>query len=124
MIDNALRIGKNEAPKLLWTNPSPNSSFSGQTLTFGSEYSGYIVELKQSTSVGNVGRIYVPVGTANKYLFATTSYDSNQGNRYLNSATANSISFGEAKNSNTRGQFVANNSMAIPTRVYGVNWSI
>lgn len=123
MIDNAVCIGKNAAPKLLWTNPNPNDSFSGQTITFGSEYSGYIVELKQSTSVSNVGRIYVPVGKANKHLFATTSYDSNQGYRYLNSATANSISFGEAKNDNL-GRFVVNNSMAIPTRVYGVNWSI
>lgn len=123
MIDNALRIGKNEAPKLLWTNPSPNSSFSGQTLTFGSEYSGYIVELKQSTSVSNVGRIYVPAGTANKYLFATTSYAGSQGNRYLNSATTNSISFGEAKKP-YMGAFNTDNAMAIPTKVYGVNWRI
>ena len=121
MIDNALRIGKDAAPKLLWTNPSPSSSFSGQTLTFGSEYSGYIVELKQSTSVSNVGRIYVPVGTANKYLFATTSYASSQGSRYLNSATANSISFGVAKAGYS---FNTDNSKSIPTKVYGVNWSI
>lgn len=111
----------NVAPVLLWTNASPTSAFTPQTLTFDeSGFSGYLVEIRYSTSVDTRWVGFIPIGTTmgvdkGVYGYAGTSYVS----RYCGQGTGNSITINEGKIGTSR-----NDVYAVPTRIWGVKFTL
>ena len=114
------------APVLLWTNASPTSDFVAQTISVdGADYDGYLVEIHWSRADGaHKGVAYVPIGTA-KATVAAHNNESGTLNtaafRAVESATKNSISFGIGASGPGR---LENNYYAIPTRIWGVKFTL
>lgn len=108
-------------PVLLWTNARPTSAFTPQTLTFDeSGFSGYLVEIRYSTSVDTRWVGFIPIGTTmgvdkGVYGYAGTSYVS----RYCGQGTGNSITINEGKIATSR-----NDIYAVPTRIWGVKFTL
>lgn len=107
-----------EAPVLLWTNASPTSAFAAQTVTVASGYSAYLIELWHMTTGANYSVFFVAVG-AKKSYHATTSGLTGSCNREI-TPNASSIVFGKGYNSSGN----AVNNVAIPTRIWGVKFTL
>lgn len=117
-------------PTLLWINDSPTSEFAAQTVSVdGADYTGYLVELRQSTTVSDTAVAYLPftdtmIGLAvcAQFAYADTTYPTDVG-RQVNAATTSSIEFGtgyaQASGSISRG-----NTYGIPTRIWGVKYAV
>ena len=119
MITNAKRISKEIAPTLLWSNANPSASFAPQVLTFDGEYSGFLVEVRSTTSDATTAVIYLPVGQGYVDTFATRKSGNGQGWRLVNSVNAGSIDFGNGIRTSSSGSST-NNSYAIPVNIWGV----
>ena len=94
--------------ELLWTNPSPTSSFSAQTKTFTDTYDYYVITYRYSTEYGVSATVLLPTGI-------TENVGANYGSdSYYRSVTtnSNSISFGTG-NSN-------DNKRIIPYFIFGI----
>lgn len=110
-------------PVLLWTNARPTSEFAAQTVSLPSGYSGYIVELRVSTSNAGVpNRTFVPNNGG--ALCAVSFYAESTGNvgslrNAIGKESAIEFSYGRTTNSVNQ-----NNSQAIPTRIWGVQYTL
>lgn len=114
ILNEVLPPTPSEYKKLLWTNPSPASSFSAQTISLNlSDYDCVEIETYLSpngmtttrlTEVGKMGEVG-GLGSA--------------GDRYARMATvsATGITFTEGKTNGT-----TNNANAIPYKIYGIRY--
>ena len=119
-------VNVQSAPVLLWTNASPSSAFSAQTVIVASGYDAYLVESKWSTTAhisGNTGINsidFVNVGQK-QVAIVPLAYDSNTIYGYREfTANANSIVFGAGALVSSR----SNDTYAIPLRIWGVKFTI
>lgn len=116
-----------DAPVPLWTNASPTSFFSGQTVTLGGDYDGFIIEAKYSASAANTVTHYkniVFAGTVGGVIAASKGTSINSGTvtlRPITEVTRNSISFGDGRN---EGASYAAPQLCIPTRIWGVKFTL
>lgn len=97
--------------ELIWTNPSPTSSFSAQTKTFTDTYDYYVITYRYSTQYGVSATVLLPTGI-------TENVGANYGSdSYYRSVTtnSNSMSFGTG-NSN-------DNNRIIPYFIFGIKAS-
>lgn len=119
--------GGGSAPVLLWTNASPTSHFGAQTVSVdGSAYNAYLVEVQFSTSsAGSTGIAFVSKGTFNQTagaaLRGVAATASASSYRFITSADDNGISFGYSYYGNSTGWSA---DSAIPTRIWGVNFTL
>lgn len=100
--------------ELLWTNPSPTSSFSPQTVGLDlSNYDMLCVVLKHYTDSNTRIVQFVPIFDDK----AIMSYNDTSGTRIVRQAKANSsgVTF---ENGISNGS--SNNSVAIPYQIYGI----
>ena len=118
IIGNAVTLGGGSGePELLWTNTaSVNDSFK-QTVTLPTGYSAYMVEFRLHRNYPQVlGTLYVPFGgyrcTA---ALSGYTYPDNNAYRRIASVSDGAIAFGISTN---------NNNDYIPTRIWGVKWTI
>lgn len=118
---NGVDVPLDVAPVLLWTNASPTSSFSPQTITFTEGgFASYLVEIRYSGSADTRWVGVIPLGTTvstsnGVYGYAGASFVA----RYCGNATENSIQFAEGKVGSS-----VNSSYAIPTRIWGVKFTL
>lgn len=119
MITNTKIISKEIAPTLLWSNDNPSASFAPQVISFDSNYSAFLVEIRSTTSDATTAVIYLPIGLSSQDIFATRKSGSGQGWRLVNSVNAGSIDFGNGIRTSSSGSS-ANNSYAIPVNIWGV----
>ena len=105
-------------PVLLWTNASPSSSFAAQTVSVDSGYDGYIIEGKYSnTADGHLCKSYIPVGSSTHMCGSTSNLPVLSGR--VVTATGSSVAF-------STGYYNAqpNTSYCIPTRIWGVKFTL
>ena len=106
-------------PVLLWTNPSPTSDFTAQTVSLDlSDYAGVIVEFIKSTTSNKINtRLYAKKNEDVDGIFGAGSYyvkgDSNTARGI--SVTDTGVTFAEGY-----GNMSLNNKTSIPIRIYGV----
>lgn len=108
-------------PELLWTNAMPTSSFVSQPVDVASEYDGVLIECKFSNNLDVRGITYVPNGVQTK-IFApenTITSNSEAGYRVV-TATNDFIIFSAGWYTD----HAQNNNSAIPTRIWGVKWTL
>lgn len=125
IIGNAVTFGGGSGePELLWTNPNPSTSFSAQEVTLPTGYSAYLVEFMFTFSDGRRSIMYLPMGSSPRYAFSHlhTGQIGNWYTRRVNSVADGAISFGNGVGPN--GTFSAHNDCAVPTRIWGVKWTI
>ena len=98
---------------LLWDNPSPSSSFSGQSIQFS--YSGYafLLVLFDSNGIGDLATTF-QVAQSGKSVTAWT-YLNSVNRKREGSITATGITF---QNGIESGQ--TKNSIMVPLKVYGL----
>lgn len=119
-------VNVNSAPVLLWTNASLTSSFVPQTINVDTGYEGYLVEVccnNSNTSIRGVS--FFPVNYSNY------GYVSVWGNgsgwifnfRRIEQVSQGAIKFEEGGRSSGNG-WSSNNGYAIPTRIWGVNFTL
>lgn len=127
-----------EAPVLLWTNASPTSSFSAQTVTLPTGYDAFMVEYRYSTTIEWYGITYLPHSTAYQASFCGTYCDqtgstSDYGyaaGRRINSCSDGSIyfDFGWTGAARCRDNYSWSGSTTwtagIPTRIWGVKFTL
>lgn len=108
--------------KILWTNSSPEASFSSQTITFSnSDYDYYMIIFATSTSLAvldNTGLI--PKG---KRTELSTTYAEGGGwyirYRGIDTATSNTLHFQDSVTREVSSQQTTNNYFCIPLYVIG-----
>ena len=109
----------NMKPTLLWENASPTSDFAEQTVNVDSGYDGYLIETAYTKSnLEKLGINYFGVGATNVYTSAFYSV-SNIGVRKITSVNDGGIEFERGYSSST-----AQDSRGIPTRIWGVNFTL
>ena len=107
-----------EAPVLLWTNASPTSNFAAQTVSLdASDFVGYLLEFCKSTSASDYMTIYRLFGDADTIQFGSTT---NNYMRLVTSLDNTGIVFGVAKTASLS----ENNKWVIPTRIWGVKFTL
>ena len=105
---------------LLWTNSSPTSSFSAQTITLNdslSNYDCYTIMHRQSTTNGRIistGKIPVGHGTFMANPLSTNQYRGTNEN-----TSGSSITFTPGYKANADGSFAEDNTLVIPMYVIG-----
>lgn len=125
IIGNAVTFGGGSGePELLWTNPNPGTYFGAQEVTLPTGYSAYLVEFMYMFSDGRRSIMYLPMGGSLRYAFSHlhTGQISNWYTRRINSVADGAISFGTGVGPN--GTFSTHNDYAVPTRIWGVKWTI
>ena len=103
---------------LLWTNPSPTSSFSAQTVSLDlSKYNYiYIIQKQYADNSGNSGCSMIPVdGRTYAVSFASDGGDL-RSRSYT--ASSNGIVIGDGKTGSTTG-----NAYSIPYQIFGIKMS-
>lgn len=115
--------GENQ-PELLWTNPNPGNSFTSQEVTLPTGYSAYLVEFMYTFSDGRRSIMYLPMGDSRRYAFSHlhTGQIGNWYTRTISSVADGAITFGSGVGPN--GTFSTHNDCAVPTRIWGVKWTI
>lgn len=100
--------------KLLWTNPSPTSNYSGGTISVNlSNYTGILVKIKDNTGANGWSITYIDKSLpSNQALRASTS----ERQRIITSISDTGVVFGAGYNASTQ-----NNSYAIPWEIYGIS---
>jgi hypothetical protein len=119
IIGNAVTVGSGGGePELLWTNTAAvTASFPSQTVSLPAGYSAYLVEFRLHRNYPQIlGTLYVPFG-GSRYTAALSgyTYPDNNARRQITSVSDGSIAFGTSTNSNND---------YIPTRIWGVKWTI
>lgn len=107
------------APVLLWTNPSPTSAFAEQTVSVNSGYAAYLIELRYiTTKETNLTKSFINVGES-LFCFATESrsYPASSFHRLV-TANDGAVVFGKSYSAGV------NNATAIPTRIWGVKFTL
>lgn len=106
-------------PVLLWTNPNPRNTFSPQTINVnGAEYSSYLIEVRFSDSDGNTGVSLIPIGGKGACITPNSNFVAPYASRAVLSTNANSIQFGAGM------AYSTDNTKGIPTRVWGVKYTV
>lgn len=116
ILNEVLPPTPSEYKKLLWTNPSPTSSFSAQTISLDlSNYDEVEIEAKQLASGTIVQLCRVGIGKQTKCLFR----DGNANNFYTRTfvVSASSIQFGDAYYNST-----VTNTDCVPIAIYGIKY--
>ena len=125
IIGNAMTFGGGSgAPELLWTNPSPSASFSPQTVTVATGYSAYLIEFRRYINNDIYSVLCVPLSDSRRnavcHLFWSFPIQNLNYYRRINSATDGAIVFDHCyQHGGGR-----NNAFHIPTRIWGVKWTI
>lgn len=97
--------------KLLWTNASPTSAFAAQTVALsGANYSGYIIEMRYSTTNDTTYRCYREFDENN--ILGINKWNSSPSTSRSATVTSSGISFGSYAG--------GSNTYLIPTRIWGV----
>lgn len=108
-------------PELLWTNAMPTSSFASQTVNVASEYDGVLIECKCSINLDVRGITYVPNGVQTKIFAPENTITSNSKARYrVVTATNDIIIFSDGWSTD----HAQSKNSAIPTRIWGVKWTL
>lgn len=123
IIGNAVTFGGGSgAPELLWTNPNPTLAQANFSVTLPTGYSAYLVEFRNYTYAdAGTGILYVPFGTsgwASGFIWYT--YNDTGYARKITSVTDGEIVFGYSQN----GSSGTGSQRGIPTRIWGVKWTI
>lgn len=123
---NGVDVPLDVAPVLLWTNASPASAFSEQTLTFGGTYDGYIIEVRCITTQNAYAHCYVKNGVtvpiiAGKDNDFANAYYQHFGWRCV-TATANTLTFTGGAYDDESGTH--KNNCGVPTRIWGVKFTL
>ncbi len=117
----------------LWINPSPNSSFSGKTITLDSgsfsNYSFIKFYFKSKASSSDESSIIVPyshfVNTTNTNgyrISLSTHFDGGARFRNINYVSSNSVKFRAGADINdSDGKYYDSNGSCIPTKITGLN---
>lgn len=102
--------------KLLWTNPSPSSAFSAQTVSLDlSQYDSILIELLIDTANQKVtSKTLIKIGDSNIACGRSNSSTDTGAARIVTSVTKNSIVFG-----NCLLNSAVNNGCGIPYKIYG-----
>lgn len=113
------------APTLLWTNPDLSVLFPAQTIALdGAEYSAYIVETRVSISTTalqpNTSKSFVNMGETGTAA-AFVDITSPAASRAITDVTETGLTFA---NGFASGSYNANNAYAIPTRIWGVKFTL
>ena len=118
IIGNAVTLGGGSGePELLWTNTAAyTASFPAQTVTLPTGYSAYMVEYRLHRNDPVLGILFVPFG-GSRYTAALSgyTYPDNIAYRRIASVSDGAIAFSTSTN---------NNNDYIPTRIWGVKWTI
>lgn len=118
MILNINPGGGSGEPELLWTNTADiSATFQPQTVTLPTGYSAYLVEFRLHRLYATVlGTLYVPFGGSRcTAAMSGYTYPDNIAYRRITSVSDGTITFGTSTN---------NNNDYIPTRIWGVKWTI
>ena len=112
------------APVLLWTNASPSSQFSAQTVSFNANnYDALLLEARFSISDVRFAVRYVPFGLQERMMATQTtdpSYGTNgQYNRGVYNVSKTGIRFTEGASGTN-----PTNAAFIPTRIWGVKFTL
>lgn len=136
IIGKAVTFGGGGEPVLLWTNPNPNTSFAAQTITVLGDYDAYIVEVRNFISGGQYQRQIVPniINTnthPNGFFFDFTtlgSYSMVYTSEYRTISNLNNGAFaftvGRHRSTYESFSYGQNNQYVVPTRIWGVKWTI
>ena len=115
------------APVLLWTNPSPEIYFPGQTVSFSGSYDGYLIETRDTWAGTNVyGISFVNSGATDTSIGASAR--ANGGCTYawcreVEAVNPNSIVFSGNSWAINR-SYQTNGQYARPTRIWGVHFTV
>ena len=100
--------------KLLWTNASPTSSFTAQTITLtDASYDLIAIRFKWSSSDNGGGAPLVCIKGAGQS--GATSYESNRVQRYATYNDTGTVTFSAGIYNGS-----SNNSYCIPTQIWGI----
>lgn len=121
---------KCERKTLLWTNPNPTSSFSGQTIAMDlSNYDAVEVEIAEPRPSLHYDAVVTPISTIKKDAYGYVLYlhtirgsgaNENTGIRRIH-PTASGIIFEDYKYKNRRtGTITTDNIYCIPYKIYGI----
>lgn len=116
VLDVVLPPQPSEYRKLLWTNPSPTSSFAAQTISLDlSDYDEVEIEAKQLANGSIIQLCRVGIGKQTKCLFR----DGNANNFYTRTfiTSTSSVQFGDAYYNAT-----LTNTDCVPTAIYGIKY--
>lgn len=121
---NGVDVPLDVAPVLLWTNASPTSMFSAQNISvIGSGYKGYLIEVLFSTSETKYKDVgYIKIGDKGAVGCHNDSTNSYLPTRRVIGTSASVINFGDTDYSGAAGGY--NNHYAIPTRIWGVKFTL
>lgn len=111
-------VNVQSAPVLLWTNASPTSAFADQTVTVGSGYDGYLLELKTSTTVAKYTTILLGTSGTGNELYGIIVNAAKSHSRYI-TPTSSGVIFSGGLEGTT-----SNNKVCIPTRIWGVKFTL
>lgn len=116
--------GVGNQPELLWTNPNPGNYFLSQTVTFSTGYDAYLVEFSYCPATPSYSVMYLPLGISYEYAYCVhqSTRMSNWYMRQIKSVSDGAIDFGPGSGPN--GNASSHNDYAIPTRIWGVKWTI
>lgn len=127
----AIPIPEDMTPVLLWTNASPESKFSSQTITVEySQYQALLIESRNyygtGTRVYSIGLFY-PDQSSPQFILSQNT-DSGQGYVGINSrkvtfANGNAITFDRTYIYQTGGYAEASDN-SIPTRIWGAKFTL
>lgn len=120
-VDNLYPIGKMD---LLWTNSSPTSNFSAQTILNGQidNYNYFLIEFKGSTGAKSNHLFQIVAKTTSSQRLVSPC--DTILTRIITNITNNGIVFEGAFNTNPYGSIVSGNNCVIPLTVYGIRTSI
>lgn len=112
-------------PVLLWTNASPTSEFAAQDITVG-QYAGCIVECRGATANANTRKVFVANGENFSVVIPTNN--TNAPGR----CTARNIGYsgntvtinGGVYQSTSSNSVSTGNAYCIPTRIWGVKFTL
>lgn len=121
-----------EAPVLLWTNASPTSAFAAQTINVDySQYDAILIENVNANwqqSNVKVVSLYNPSQTIAQFLLSQNEVSTagyiGISSRKVTFANSNQINFESAKIYQTNSTSTASGNYAIPTRIWGVKFTL
>ena len=110
-----------EYKKLLWTNPSPYSTFGTQTVISNTDLTIYDeIEIYYSANTGYPDCDHIvrqPIGT-NSYIFGSSNWLTAKSV----SITTNAIGFGDSIRYTYGGNGTTDNAQLIPQKIYGIKY--
>lgn len=117
---NGVDVPLAAAPELLWTNAAPTNSFAAQALTMPDGYDGYFIEM---AGYATSGYYYIQFFSRSaSQLFTVSQTDgvaSTRSTRAVN-ISGTVIDFGNAYYNTSS----TNNNYALPTRIWGVKFTL